>query len=280
MLVRFLGFVLLAVLPGALHAQEDLSCAPPVLNGGYFSPKLNKYSKETLTYSCDTGKKPVVEGWWATATCQDGIWSPEPQCIDERSCIPPIIPNRKYVETQNGWYEERHIITVQCDNGYELQSQGKGSNIKCNNGKWSHLPVCEKRQNACDMPPKIRNAVIVGQEPQEVFAASSELKYECEEGYDTGTAATRRRVVCQDGTWTQGPACRQVRPCGMKPADYDKDIYLSSTTYIEEGESKTFPCRLRGYTFSARCINRRLETTGCCYNDYIQYEGNCVFSRV
>lgn len=108
MRVSFLGFVLVAALPGALRGRsipvssadvhlllltgflalsaQTAACAPPVLSGGYFFMKQESYPDgASISYSCDTGRKPVVKLWWATVTCENGKWSHEPQCIGKYS---------------------------------------------------------------------------------------------------------------------------------------------------------------------------------------------------
>lgn len=58
------------------------SCGAPSLSGGFFLPNTDIYSiGSNLSYGCDEGHKPAVKGWWATSTCQNGEWSPKPQCI-------------------------------------------------------------------------------------------------------------------------------------------------------------------------------------------------------
>nr|XP_029136409.1 coagulation factor XIII B chain-like isoform X2 [Labrus bergylta] len=153
MWVRYLGFVILFGLPGALHAQSATQpCGAPGFDGGFFFPKQETYSHEIeITYACDSGRKPAVKGWWATSTCQNGVWSPEPQCIES-------------------------IL-------------------------------------ACGEPPQIPHAVIVGQRYQEVFAADSSVKYECEDGYSVEGAESKKTIFCISGNWTEGPTCiRGTRP--------------------------------------------------------------------
>ncbi|XP_075340383.1 complement factor H-related protein 1-like [Odontesthes bonariensis] len=207
MRARYFGFLLLVLFPGVIHAQGTAQfCAPPVLNGGFFVPEQNMYPHDTtLTYACDTGRKPAVEGWWATSRCQNGKWYHEPQCIYESSCLPPTIPDGKYRETQNGWYEENHIITVACHKGYELRNSRETAH--CINGTWSSLPVCEKRTDTCGVPPQIPHAVIIHQGPQDVFASDSELQYECENGYVKDRADTKKSIICRSGNWIGAPSC-------------------------------------------------------------------------
>ncbi|XP_053185655.1 uncharacterized protein LOC128368797 isoform X2 [Scomber japonicus] len=83
MCIRYLGFLLLICLPGILHGQSaQQSCTAPNLDGGFFAPKLETYPHGAqLTYTCNSGRVPVVRGWWVTSSCQNGKWSHEPQCI-------------------------------------------------------------------------------------------------------------------------------------------------------------------------------------------------------
>lgn len=58
------------------------SCRAPRLDKGYIVPEEEQYDHDSvITYACDSGHKPAVEGWWATSRCQNGVWSPVPQCI-------------------------------------------------------------------------------------------------------------------------------------------------------------------------------------------------------
>ncbi|XP_060940994.1 complement factor H-like isoform X6 [Limanda limanda] len=208
MSVRHLGFVLLVCFPGALHAQSAAQlCRAPNLAGGYFVPQQEMFSHKTnLTYACDTGRQPAVEGWWATSTCDNGTWSHTPQCISENACIPPTIPNGKYTESSDGWYGNGTVIRISCDEAYEHKDHDATG--KCVNGTWSSLPVCEKSMSACSEPPKVPHAVITGLGYQELFAVDSEVQYECEDGY------TKKNITCLSGTWTEGPVCVRGRGPG------------------------------------------------------------------
>lgn len=64
----------------ALSAEK--ACSAPSLDKGFCVPEQESYPHGThITYACDDGYKPIVEGWWATITCQNGTWSHDPQCI-------------------------------------------------------------------------------------------------------------------------------------------------------------------------------------------------------
>ncbi|XP_035025670.2 complement factor H-like isoform X2 [Hippoglossus stenolepis] len=204
---RYLGFFLLVWFPGALHAQSAaLQCAAPSLDRGYFVPVKETYSHDSkLTYACENTHKPAVEGWWAESVCQHGTWSHTPRCIEEKACIPPTIANAKYTEASEGWYEEGNIIRITCDKGYEHKDNI--ATAKCINGTWSSLPMCERSMSACSEPPKVPHAVITGLDYQDLFAAGSEVQYECEDGYTIDGVHTKKSTYCLSGHWTEGPVC-------------------------------------------------------------------------
>ncbi|XP_032362876.1 complement factor H-related protein 4-like isoform X2 [Etheostoma spectabile] len=216
MFVRYLGFVLLVWFPERLHAQSAVhSCDAPILDDGYLVQKQITYPHEAnLMYGCDNGRKPAVEGWWATITCQNGTWSHKPQCIDEKDCIPPDIPNAKYKKSPKGWYDNNQSIYITCDKEYE--SKNRDATAICSNGTWTSVPVCEKSIETCGEPPKIPHAVIIHQEYQELFAADSEVQYECEDGYTVEGGGTKDNITCIFGNWTEGSACKRGTRLGTR----------------------------------------------------------------
>ncbi|KAM3596055.1 uncharacterized protein V6R79_007502 [Siganus canaliculatus] len=205
-----LALVLLVWIPEVLHAQSAaLFCAAPKLENGYVVPKRGRYGHgRNLTYACEKGFKPVVEGWWATVTCQNNKWSHEPQCIDEDGCLAPVIPNVEYTVRSAGWYEAGQKIWIKCKAGYRYK--GSDATAVCVNGTWTSVPVCEKRTDACGEPPQILHAVIIHQAYQEEFPAESQVQYECEEGYAVeGADDHKKSIHCLYGTWDDVPKCIQ-----------------------------------------------------------------------
>uniref|UniRef100_A0A8C2WUV1 Sushi domain-containing protein n=1 Tax=Cyclopterus lumpus TaxID=8103 RepID=A0A8C2WUV1_CYCLU len=205
---RYLGFVLLFCFQGVLHVQtSNQPCPAPRLEAGYWVPVQDFYKHETkLPYVCNKGRKPAAEGWWATSTCLNGIWSPQPQCIDEKACIAADIANAKYTEQQGSWYEDGHTIRITCNEEYD--PKGWKDTAKCIDGKWSPVLVCEKSLRACGAPPQIPHAVIILQGYQDLFAAGTELQYECEDGYTVEGGDTKTSIHCIARKWTDGPVCR------------------------------------------------------------------------
>ncbi|XP_035798473.2 complement factor H-like isoform X2 [Amphiprion ocellaris] len=156
MCVRHLAFVLLIWFPAVLHAQKaEQPCLAPQLHGGDFIPKRETYPHEKqLIYTCDEGYKPTAEGWWATSTCENGQWSPKPQCIgsptssgsngggsehpfatiDKCGDI-PVVPNGDVVQTG------LRSLKYQCVNYYKLE--GPDIVVCYRDGTWSQVPTCK-----------------------------------------------------------------------------------------------------------------------------------------
>ncbi|XP_056149575.1 complement factor H-related protein 1-like isoform X5 [Lampris incognitus] len=133
MFLRYLGLVLLLPFPKAVNAQGGTGpCNPPTLKGGYFYPQQVSYRHGSqITYACDEGRKPVVEGWWATIKCQNGEWSHEPQCIDvpvhphsrdeTRPMIIPVVNCGQIPTISYGVVKrQRMFLEYQCDNFHKL----------------------------------------------------------------------------------------------------------------------------------------------------------------
>uniref|UniRef100_A0AAZ1Y5S6 Sushi domain-containing protein n=1 Tax=Oreochromis aureus TaxID=47969 RepID=A0AAZ1Y5S6_OREAU len=223
MCIKYFAFALLWF-PGVLHAQSTTqACDAPTLDGGFFAPKQETYSHGTkLSYTCNEGRQLAMKGWWATSTCHNGRWSHQPQCIaasktwEGRICYFTGMVGRE----KKGRHKETRTMREKTKD--LVLTAGTGS---------------EKCMNACSVPPKIPHAVIVHQDYQEVFAAGSEVQYECEDGY-TAEGAHNKKSVCTQGSWAQGPTCtssstsdsnnRDIRSCGARPS-------IENAIIVEEG---------------------------------------------
>lgn len=115
-------------LDGALEAKRSLEAL------------LGRSATQTLSLNL----RICVLIWWKELWLQvliDPLWQIQIFGLpDENNCIPLTIPNGKYKEEDNGWFEEGEVIRVSCDPGY--QHQNRVATAKCINGTWSSVPVC------------------------------------------------------------------------------------------------------------------------------------------
>ncbi|XP_078029313.1 complement factor H-like isoform X2 [Epinephelus lanceolatus] len=241
MCIRYLGFILLIWFPRALHAQSAAqSCSAPRLDGGFFAPKQQTYSDGTeLSYTCDEGHKPAVKGWWATSTCHNGKWSPEPQCIGR----------------------ETRPTTGQ---GGGTQPAGGGSSTTSGSTDRDSGPTFRPVDD-CGAYPYIPNSDVV--QKGRMF-----LKYQCKAFHTLVGEAT---VACySDRTWSPLPVCKETF-CVLDPAQNPlPNVQLSRVEYLKEGERKHFPCIWYDYSRRVQCTNGRITTTGCC-STYDHGRGIC-----
>ncbi|XP_063318532.1 complement factor H-like [Pelmatolapia mariae] len=160
-----------------------------------------------------------------------------------QACDAPTLDGGFFAPKQET-YSHGTKLSYTCNEGRKLAMKGWWATSTCHNGRWSHQPQCIESTNACSVPPKIPHAVIVHQDYQEVFAAGSEVQYECEDGY-TAEGAHNKKSVCTQGSWTQGPTCTSsstsdsnnrdnslipvnIQSCGARP-------YIENAVIVEEG---------------------------------------------
>uniref|UniRef100_A0A3Q2QS57 Sushi domain-containing protein n=1 Tax=Fundulus heteroclitus TaxID=8078 RepID=A0A3Q2QS57_FUNHE len=237
MCVRYLGFVLLAWLPVVLYGQTvELPCSPPELNDGYFVPQEKTYRHgNTLTYSCETGFKPVVEGWWATSTCQNGKWSHTPQCIGD-TCMPhssrlTLFVNLKYLHTCseppkipsaiiiNQDYQEVFAldseVEYQCKHGFTTEEGATKKSVFCRAGLWTDSPTCSKWTVFREIQTT---------SPEELQGSTSQMRPSV--GWKTSCCALHN------------PSCMKIDNCGEFP-----DV-LNGVMVRQSERSLTYECQM------------------------------------
>uniref|UniRef100_A0A3Q2QSY7 Sushi domain-containing protein n=1 Tax=Fundulus heteroclitus TaxID=8078 RepID=A0A3Q2QSY7_FUNHE len=220
MWLRCLGFALLVGFPGVLYGKcskflrevadifsDNLSliccaisavgvsnpCSPPILKNGYFLPPRESYPDGTnITYSCDTGYKPIFVSVFVCC------------CSEETACLPPAIPNGKYIQSSTHWYKDGSTLQINCNDGYSLKSQN--DTMQCTRGTWSSLLVCQSKS-------------IKGPEP-ELFAEFEKVEYMCKAGYLAQDRNPKRIVTCVSGNWNEGPICTIFQKCICKVRHY------------------------------------------------------------
>ncbi|XP_028988932.1 complement factor H-like [Betta splendens] len=274
MCIRHFGFAFLLWFPAELHGQSEVwSCTAPVLDHGLLDPKEETYLHGAkLTYTCNNGRKAADQGRWATSTCNNGTWSPPPQCINENACIPPNIPNGKYTEAQNGWYEEGTTISITCDTGYEHAN--KDTTATCVTGTWSSGPICQRSSSSsgssvsevqtvpirnCGRKPSTENGDYV--ESDKMF-----LKYQCNSFY---SLVGPKVVVCySNNTWSKVPTCKAAF-CALNTENHPvlNDVGLK---YIKNGETETFKCKKLKWSWvtdhyaAVQCTDGEVQLGECC----------------
>ncbi|XP_041848204.1 coagulation factor XIII B chain-like [Melanotaenia boesemani] len=289
MWVRCLGFALLVCIPLVLHAQSaGQPCSAPSLNGGYYLPQQESYPLETkISYTCDDGLKPAVKGWWATSTCQNGIWSPNPQCIENTNeCSEPprinhaIVINQDYQEA----FPSDSEVLYQCKNGYATEEGATKKSAFCRAGRWTEVPTCRISSSSgshdSDTAASITTidrcgAFPVVKDGDFIPDGQRSLKFECAVHYKLVGPET---VVCYSNRqWSELPTCR-ADYCSVNTEEYT-DLENIGVKYITNGYKEKLDCvdkfYFRNYALVecndgipkiSRCCNNFQINTGICWN--------------
>ena len=147
-----------------------------------------------------------------TIKCQhNGTWTNSPQCLER--CNTPDIANSNISPSNITSYSNNSAVTVTCTDNAKMRGN---DTVICNNGTWSHLPVCQIYK--CYKPTIGAHAVI---ENRTEYLINSTYDVTCEMGYDGNVTAYCDR----NGTWNI------TGNCGVQTCDKPKVIWNSDNTY-------------------------------------------------
>ncbi|KAL1022837.1 hypothetical protein UPYG_G00033070, partial [Umbra pygmaea] len=252
--------------------KDKEGACPPLTNGFLVKPEHSDPNSSIFYYSCNKGFKPFTKGWWGVATCNEGTWSANPTCIDETQCGQiPYIPNAKE-DTKNG-----ATVTIICKDGYRTDDK---KTIICKDGKWeTPLPECKLKDNQCDPPPHVENA-LVEIEYQKKYIHGKTIKYKCRKSFQI---EEHDEIKCNSGTWesSQGnnlPKCKQY--CGkLKGAPKKMQIVnqVNMEDRYENGQEVLYKCNspytVKGSGGKGTCKNGQ-------WNKTVECEARCPDPKI
>ncbi|KAM4549476.1 complement factor H-like [Odontesthes bonariensis] len=197
-------------------------CPKPEIENGFAVGQI----VSAVYYSCNENYKLYTKGWWDEATCDNGVWSKLPKCIEKNKCgEPPVFPNGKATPGPNNQDPQR--LTFACNEGYRTTT----GRINCVDGNWdlsgiTLKTICTPIEVPCGKPPKVENSV-VKMPYQKEFLSGSTITYECRNGYKMKGEST---LACQAGTWEEKtmkcvPYCNKLE---------DKTLTVESASVKEE----------------------------------------------
>ncbi|XP_072305261.1 C4b-binding protein alpha chain-like [Eucyclogobius newberryi] len=173
----------------------------PAGSNAFLAPKYKAQksfsSGDTVSYMCEVGYTP--NGGNKYRKCSRGQWTALTLKCRRRLC-------GSAGELLNGHFDYTGVefgdrAVAVCNEGYQLVGQRTRN---CLSRGWDgHLPVCDVM--ACDDPPKVSNAEIVGY-AEAPYAYRTVVTYRCLVGVRLGPAA----IWCtENGTWSSPPQCKE-----------------------------------------------------------------------
>ncbi|XP_050052699.1 sushi, von Willebrand factor type A, EGF and pentraxin domain-containing protein 1 isoform X2 [Dermacentor andersoni] len=186
---------------GAPTHCVEIDCGHPGhLHNGYVEFRSSTLNAKA-TYNCFDGMK--FQGESNTSICLDtGNWSnPLPKCL-----APCKIPTLEHayvnLSTPESRLEHGRRLSVSCHEHYELAYNSTPP--RCNNGSWTHLPICAPAR-CKSLPERPAHGFVIAPKTDHGMRAL----FRCTDGYQlVGPNVT----VCQFGNWTHEavPLCRET----------------------------------------------------------------------
>ncbi|XP_058524945.1 complement factor H-related protein 1 isoform X4 [Ochotona princeps] len=117
-----------------------------------------------------------------------------------------------------------------CDNNFVTPSNSYWTSITCTEDGWSPLPKCILAKNAIIISPKMAR-----------YLSGHKVRYECNRPFEIFGEV---EVMCQNGTWTEAPQCKDsTGNCGPPPPIENGDITSFSSQVYPSGSSVEYQCQ-------------------------------------
>ncbi|XP_035379089.1 complement factor H-like isoform X8 [Electrophorus electricus] len=212
------------------------ACGKLTLTNGFIQYSKDHDGAQRASYSCDTGYKAFDEKWWGVVTCQQGVWSHQPQCIRKNECGSlPNVKHGKQIQI-NEAHQDGQRLKIECDLGYKSRL----SSIRCLNGQWE-TSVCE--QVTCVLEFGIPGLHSTSPSGKNIFKPGESLTLTCrKDHWILGTRLSSQIIKCKDnGEWERSPICNEIT-CNVP---HDENVahpfyYFSGDKKL--GDTKFYEC--------------------------------------
>ncbi|XP_072544765.1 coagulation factor XIII B chain-like [Salminus brasiliensis] len=127
---------------------------------------------------------------------------------DDQYCLSPTLA-QGYLVPDLGHYQHLAQVSYGCNPGLKSSARAWWGVIKCENGQWSHTPVCLAVSDC--LAPDMPHAKPV-QPLQASYPSKSSVAFTCDKGYEFERG--RQEATCEDGEWTLPVCTRKPSACG------------------------------------------------------------------
>ncbi|XP_073438982.1 coagulation factor XIII B chain-like isoform X2 [Dendrobates tinctorius] len=202
------------------------------------------------------------------ATCRSGNIQ-YPKCTVARSCKAPEIQNG-FLKTPEDSYDSGHSAEFECNKDHIKNNL---VSPKCENGKWTHHPVCYSPCEVSSEDLSASNIQLVSTDIGKSYKHGAELQVSCKQGYKRPNQLSFF-IECNDGTFKY-LRCISGKTCRIDQDDLDGnnlelDEVHNTDVYYEIGETIKFKCR-NGFS------HRDHQPTGTCAEKELIYP-KCIGS--
>ncbi|XP_073438979.1 complement factor H isoform X2 [Dendrobates tinctorius] len=204
------------------------------------------------------------------ATCRSGNIQ-YPKCTAARSCKAPEIQNG-FLKTPEDSYDSGHYAEFECNKDHIKNNL---LSPKCENGKWTHHPVCYSPCEVSSEDLSASNIQLVSTDTGKSYKHGAELQVSCKQGYKRPNQPSFF-IECNNGTFKNlrcfsGNTCR-IDQDYLDGNNLELDEVHNTDVYYEIGETIKFKCK-NGFS------HRDHQPTGTCAEKELIYP-KCIESSV
>ncbi|GFR05772.1 protein lev-9 [Trichonephila clavata] len=179
---------------------EEIKCEDPgPFYNGYFEGRSYSLGS-TVFFRCFEGMK--MEGSRSATCLENGNWSnPIPKCL--APCIVPEMEMGNFTDYNPGSHVTHgQEVNITCEPRYAIIHNA--TPVSCNNGTWTHVPVCAPAR-CRQLPDKPKNGLVIAPKTDHGMKAL----FLCRDGYQL---AGPNVTECYYGEWTvPSPICKESK---------------------------------------------------------------------
>ncbi|XP_077132675.1 complement factor H-related protein 4-like isoform X2 [Ranitomeya variabilis] len=204
------------------------------------------------------------------ATCSLGNIQ-YPKCTAAKSCKAPEIKNG-FLKTPEDSYDSGQCAEFECNKDHVKNNL---LSPKCENGKWTHHPVCYSPCEVSSEDLSGSNIQPVSTDIGKSYKHGEELQVSCKQGYKRPNQPSFF-IECNDGKFKYS-RCFSGKPCRIDQDDLDGnnlelDEVHNTDIFYEIGETIKFKCK-NGFS------HRDRQPTGTCAERELIYP-KCIESSL
>lgn len=242
MSLKDLAFIIILIISGELHAEEEKHCGFPSVENGriaqyyytfksfYFPMSIDR----KLPFFCLAGYTTETGKQEAQMRCTAQGWAPEPRCF--KKCAKPELRNG-YISDEKLAYKVRENMRYGCASGYKTTGGEDEEVVQCLADGWSSPPACRQLHETC-LVPELNNGNYSTM--QKTFKVKERVQYECSPGYYTAGGEKTEEVECRPHGWSVTPKCTKLKCSPLRLIEHGY-FHPVKQTY-EEGDVIQFFC--------------------------------------